>query len=303
MSTTEPSATERTGTAEDVERLARDLMGWKRGPWWKTQGGAFAASSSWDPFESADADVQVLERVREVWLAPGAILGSPQLWPLTRFHGALMSELDSHGHGGPRFLSYHTGDYARAALAVLKEMGKMSELLAETLQGLVRRWRANADRLVAEAPLWGRDGPSSLAYADAQRACAIEVSAALDGSPLVAAPPEDGRPTWEDLEEAFELVRMAVDGNQWNEWHRRARALLLSHPQGGTVTRPQISELQMTSNALRWLVQMHDNGAVPGELRVAAHESYLKLDELRRKLFNPRAVEQSIAAAWQSEEP
>lgn len=58
----------------------------------------------------------------------------------------------------------------------------------------------------------------------------------------------------------------------------------------------------MTSNALRWLVQMHDNGAVPGKIRESALSAYREIDELRREHFNPRAIEQSIAAAWQTED-
>jgi hypothetical protein len=46
---------------------------------------------------------------------------------------------------------------------------------------------------------------------------------------ILTASPE-GAPTHADATEAVELVRMALAGNQWNEWHRRARALLSRIP-------------------------------------------------------------------------
>jgi hypothetical protein len=51
---------------------------------------------------------------------------------------------------------------------------------------------------------------------------------------------------------------------------------------------------------LRWLVTLKDHGDVPGEIQVAASEAYAKLKELRRKFYQPEAIERSIAEAWAS---
>lgn len=106
------STTERTGTAEDVERLARDLMGWESRRsavgtlfWRDPASGWTVRQSTWSPFTSADADVQILERVREVWK-----VGS--------------RERDEFRSWIPPLDLYRTGDWSIAALAVLKEMEK-----------------------------------------------------------------------------------------------------------------------------------------------------------------------------------
>jgi hypothetical protein len=59
-----------------------------------------------------------------------------------------------------------------------------------------------------------------------------------------------------------------------------------------------LSELRRHSLALRWLVTLKDHGDVPGEIQVAAGEAYAKLEELRRKFYQPEAIERSIAEAW-----
>jgi hypothetical protein len=64
----------------------------------------------------------------------------------------------------------------------------------------------------------------------------------------------------------------------------------------------ELSELGKTTNAIRWLWEIHDKGAVPGEIQEAAKRAATELDDLRRKYFNPRAIEQSIARAWGSQD-
>ncbi len=137
MSTTESSATERTGTAEDVELLAR-FMGWEPAPFagphaWRTSplmSGVRWLPDDWNPLVSADADVQVLERVREAEWGGVRLRGS--VTAMDSFYSRLTrawGDRDRVWMGGGCYLSgtslsYTTGDFSRAALAVLKEMEK-----------------------------------------------------------------------------------------------------------------------------------------------------------------------------------
>lgn len=117
----EPSAAEHT--AEDVELLATKLMGWKRpedfedampGCWHDDSGPvAFQFNMGrdpWNPFTSADDDVQVLERVREVWRP--ALDSRPWEWFREEVRRALRGD----------HFNYVAGAWSRAALAVLREM-------------------------------------------------------------------------------------------------------------------------------------------------------------------------------------
>lgn len=132
MSTTESSATECTGTAEDVELLATRLMGWKRPEdledampgCWHDDSGPVAwmfnmGRDPWNPYVSADADVQVLERVREVWSEDAMADFSTEY----RRHARGLD----FGQHIPFTMRYTVGAWARAALAVLKEMEKTEE--------------------------------------------------------------------------------------------------------------------------------------------------------------------------------
>jgi hypothetical protein len=123
-------------TAEDVERLARDFMGWdKHVPgsvqpqttYFRTRlacpdrqtcmifpaGPSPRAGQEWNPFLSADADLQVLERAREVYLPAArrdwlAAENPDRRWFL--FSDALPD----------RVTDYTCGAFARAVLAVLR---------------------------------------------------------------------------------------------------------------------------------------------------------------------------------------
>lgn len=145
----EPTAT--PGTPEDVELLARELMGWPfltdheeignaatsgAGAVFSPGRGPFSIICNhreWNPFVDANADVMVLERVREVWADREWIDGGPAKYvsmlqvfgtELVRAGRAVQAALAAHSFsisGGPLYAaSYRTGDYARAAVAVLR---------------------------------------------------------------------------------------------------------------------------------------------------------------------------------------
>jgi len=110
----------------DTETLARSFMGWKRGSevypddaarpldWYSQHNGTWwrKADWFWNPLTDANADLQVLERVRE--------------WPpvrICRFTDFLRIEVDASADLGYALVCRYTaGCYARAALAVLKEI-------------------------------------------------------------------------------------------------------------------------------------------------------------------------------------
>ena len=120
--TTESSATERTGTAEDVERLAAGLMGWRPdfGVWRDSEGRVMADTAGreeWNPFLCAADDLTVLERVREVWNGTGARSDPVRM---TAYHAALTQLVGaSVDLGWALIFRYSVGDWSRAALAVL----------------------------------------------------------------------------------------------------------------------------------------------------------------------------------------
>lgn len=107
-------------TREDLEALAR-WMGWNEmnsGNGWKASAPAFdwedgalwQGNREWNPFTDANADVQVLQRAREVWpiLSGYAVAidnAIANVW-FRRVHHLLMC--------------YEVGDYARAVLAVVR---------------------------------------------------------------------------------------------------------------------------------------------------------------------------------------
>lgn len=112
-------------TTEDAERLARDFMGWRLGSecyadatapleWYFERGGQWyhvaRAKWPWNPFRDADADLQVLERAREVWQAKERDSSRTTEFSLWFEFGVLL----------PRALDYRVGDFSRAALEVLR---------------------------------------------------------------------------------------------------------------------------------------------------------------------------------------
>jgi hypothetical protein len=121
----------------DVETLARSFMGWKRGrevypddaagplDWYFQHNGTWWRKTDWlwNPLTDANADLQVLERVREVWFTPEATRGNPHLWPCERFKAAFERICETRKHyAAPWYLRYAAGNYSRTALAVLREM-------------------------------------------------------------------------------------------------------------------------------------------------------------------------------------
>lgn len=126
-------------TQEQVERLARDFMGWKRGDelvdfpphyhglegrWFRETdvGPSLAGGARWNPLFDAAEDYQVLQRARETWgrtdrLSIAAFacavvdLCSANLYPAGWF--------PDDGPTIPACVGYTVGDYARAVLAVL----------------------------------------------------------------------------------------------------------------------------------------------------------------------------------------
>lgn len=69
----------------------------------------------WNPFLSADADLQVLERSREVW----AENDPDRMYRMIRRLGFLLDAPDA-SLGYAIGLRYNVGDYSRAVLAVLR---------------------------------------------------------------------------------------------------------------------------------------------------------------------------------------
>jgi hypothetical protein len=131
---TDTRQTETQADTAAVERLAREVMGWELSPppprstlrgfkgdpdslrWWKADGAPVANLAGWDPFADANADLQVLERVRETW-GPGR---QKELGDQLRL--AWMARW-GYQADTPEHLRYQAGDYARAALAVLDAQG------------------------------------------------------------------------------------------------------------------------------------------------------------------------------------
>lgn len=128
-------------TPEDVERLASEVMGWTEvdpsrpgGPWKMPAGGGAWRPTwlprDWNPFNDANADYEVLKKVRERWTAAYADEDGWQRQ--ARFLSCVWKpwrERDraefAAGRLSPYIASaeqmrYEVGDYARAALAVLK---------------------------------------------------------------------------------------------------------------------------------------------------------------------------------------
>ena len=103
---------------ERVERLAREVMGWTEAEWDSDQDREsaylragmrliwFRTGREWDPFSDANADVQVLERVRGTWQEFSRDETRMRRWYAFK---ALFTSA----------VGYEVGDYARAALAVL----------------------------------------------------------------------------------------------------------------------------------------------------------------------------------------
>ncbi len=112
-------------TPGEVERLVA-FMGWKVGPqglvggggFLRGDGGIWAAPAHWNPFISADADLQVLERAREVWLEPAKAymdtLPSAAPAPLE------LKRWDKFQRWLPNAWQYTAGKYAETVLAVLR---------------------------------------------------------------------------------------------------------------------------------------------------------------------------------------
>lgn len=125
---------------EAVERLARELMGWTLDDgtvgeheicpaYWRTPDGEVAgwvrndpadAIEAWNPFADANADVQVLERAREVWTYDRLLDLGRRLAAV--WMGGDEVERRTRGLAHPRQLGplrYRVGDYARIVLRAL----------------------------------------------------------------------------------------------------------------------------------------------------------------------------------------
>lgn len=115
--------------AEDCAALAQ-FMGWQNIPRIGTRAWLTGERindirwipDDWNPFVSADADVQVLERVREVW-------GYSANWTrfVLAFSRPLLADVKSHDFAPHVAFSivlgeFRVGSFARAALTVLRDM-------------------------------------------------------------------------------------------------------------------------------------------------------------------------------------
>lgn len=117
-----------------IERLAR-FMGWTKSKpapvprgvnpdelrWWVKDGAPVANVAEWNPLTDANADVQVLQRAREVWAADSLEWRRFAMSYLsTRPMFGLSTAPEPAGITVMHMLRrYQTGDYARAVDAVL----------------------------------------------------------------------------------------------------------------------------------------------------------------------------------------
>lgn len=116
--------------ADAVETIATKHMGWRKVPfatsfaWCSGAAGDYAANLLWNPFTDANADVQVLERAREVFdYDRRRMLGrSLEAAWLARFDARQRRE-DEPVKALQILLvqEYRVGDYARAVLSVLQQ--------------------------------------------------------------------------------------------------------------------------------------------------------------------------------------